>query len=166
MTNNHKTFENWLQYVQEELEEKTRLEYENHLYSCDHCLELYVAALESNERNLPKMEDEWAFTDAIMQGIEKNQDEVTTNDRVAAVKIEPNQKKKLQQKTMFNYILAAAMTLLLMSTGVFSQLMNVIQTFESSSTRANTSFVAQIMDKSASLTTKIEKNVQEGKYNE
>ncbi|MFK4998457.1 anti-sigma factor family protein [Bacillus sp. N9] len=112
----HKTFEKWLQYVQDDLDEQTRVEYENHLYSCDDCLELYLQAVEANEAQMPSLPAAMDFTDTIMKEIE------FSNKRK-----NPEIRRK---QTFIHYALAAAMTLLLMSTGVFSHLMNVASEFE------------------------------------
>ena len=71
-----------------------------------------------------------------------------------------------RRKTLYHYCLAAAMTLLLMSTGVFSQLMNVASTFESKSVEKDTSIVDGLLNKTVSITDKIENNFKEGDTNE
>ncbi len=61
---------NWLLYVQDELDEQTREEYENHLYSCDDCLEIYLQAVEANELQMPSLPETADFTDSVMKQIQ------------------------------------------------------------------------------------------------
>src|SRR5690606_13818515 len=101
---NHKSYENWLEYVRDELNEETREIYENHLYSCDHCLELYLKAVEAEEFQMPEMADSSSFADSIMH-------QVTELKKPTS-----KPKRKISQKqTIFNYFVAAAVTLVLMS---------------------------------------------------
>jgi RNA polymerase sigma factor (sigma-70 family) len=45
----HYTYDVWLQYVNDEINEKTKQELEDHLYACDQCLNHYLMAMEANE---------------------------------------------------------------------------------------------------------------------
>jgi hypothetical protein len=123
----HKTFEEWLTYVRDEVDEKTRVEFENHLYECDQCMEVYLEAIERQETSFPTVTDADAFTDGIMAMIE--QEKPVSNIE----KPRPYAKTKFYQKSVFHYLVAAAMTLLLMTTGVFQELMTIVTDFEKKS---------------------------------
>ncbi|MBS4209562.1 hypothetical protein [Bacillus sp. FJAT-50079] len=144
----HMTLDNWLQYVQDNLDEQTRVEYENHLYSCDDCLELYLQAVEVNEAQMPSLPAPTDFTDAIMKQIDP-----------PAKKKKPEIRRK---QTFIHYALAAAMTLLLMSTGVFSQLMNVASEFEKQEHEQEQSFVHAFLNNSISIIDQFEHNLNKG----
>ncbi|MBW8349390.1 hypothetical protein K0H71_08035 [Bacillus sp. IITD106] len=147
---NHKSYENWLEYVRDELNEETREIYENHLYSCDHCLELYLKAVEAEEFQMPEMADSSSFADSIMH-------QVTELKKPTS-----KPKRKISQKqTIFNYFVAAAVTLVLMSTGVFSQLMNMASSFENNEQKQADSFVQSFLNKQDSFTNKFEKILKE-----
>ncbi|WP_339164330.1 hypothetical protein [Siminovitchia sp. FSL W7-1587] len=144
---NHQTYGQWLQYAKDELDEELRVQYENHLYSCDHCLELYVKAVE--EADYPSLADSVgaSFSDSVMKRIEKPKE-------VPREKADGNIKKQ----TLMHYGVAAAMTFLLMSTGAFSQLVNIASTFAANEDR---SIVNGFLQNTDSITEKIETTLEE-----
>ncbi|MBP3039617.1 hypothetical protein J9303_08965 [Bacillaceae bacterium Marseille-Q3522] len=107
----HYAKEQWLQYVKNEITEEKREEYEAHLYSCDQCLKIYLQAVEAYEPLLPVPADENYFTNKVMESIAKK-----------AVGDKTEKKQHFFQSALFHYVIAAAMTLLLMLTGVFELL--------------------------------------------
>lgn len=152
---NHMTYEQWLQYTKDEMDEELRVQYENHLYSCDYCLELYMKAVE--EADYPPLDDSAAagFADSVMQ-------------RLDETKAEPRQKtvSNIRKQTLWHYGLAAAMTVLLMSTGAFSQLVNIASTFENSAANQDRSIVDSFLQNTDSITHKIETTLEEGNKDE
>ena len=44
-------------------------EYEEHLYSCDHCMDLYMEAIELVQDDLPSIEGPSLYTDEVMERI-------------------------------------------------------------------------------------------------
>ncbi|WHY67471.1 hypothetical protein [Neobacillus sp. SuZ13] len=106
----HYSFEEWLQYVNDEVNENTKEELENHLYSCDQCLDQYLIAVEASESSLPILSDSSDFTDLVMAEVSKQKPAV------------PDTKKPFYQQAVFHYLLAAAATLLLTFSGVFQSL--------------------------------------------
>ncbi|MEK3889767.1 anti-sigma factor family protein [Bacillus sp. FSL K6-3431] len=151
---NHMTYEQWIQYVQDELDEPTRTQYENHLYSCDHCLELYLTAVEASESQMPVLTSTTSFTDSVMLQLNETMKEIPKP-------IINKKMKNSRRQTMIHYMLAAAMTLVLMSTGIFSQLMNVASEFEKPDSKPN-SFVSNFLNNSVSITDQLEENLKEG----
>lgn len=141
----HYTFDEWLQYVNDEINEKTKEELENHLYSCDQCLNHYLMAVEANESSLPVLSDETGFTDSVMAEVSKQKtvvpdtvkysitmpivpsvpDTVKNSNTMPIVPSVPDtkmKKKAFYQQAAFHYLLAAAATLLLTFSGVFQSL--------------------------------------------
>jgi hypothetical protein len=117
----HYSYDEWLQFVRNEMNEKSREELENHLYACDHCLDHYLQAVEANESSFPALSNESGFTDLVMAGVLK-QKEVATIDRQVTqskAKSKPNTNKPFYQQAAFHYLLAAAATILLTFSGVF-----------------------------------------------
>lgn len=154
---NHIRYEEWLLYVQDTIDEEMRETYENHLYTCDHCLELYLQAVETVESELPQWRESSNFTDSVMVQVIGS---TTKKQEKAYVK------KNRKQQTMLHYFLAAAMTLILMSTGVFTQLMNVASDFERDESKQADSFVLTFLNKQDSITDKLEENFKAGDRNE
>ncbi|MFL6555949.1 MAG: hypothetical protein ACJ8MO_07520 [Bacillus sp. (in: firmicutes)] len=138
----HYTYDEWLQYVNDEINEKTKEELENHLYGCDQCLNHYLIAVEANESSLPILSDMGSFTDAVLAEVSKQQTELPANwpdlkldqeltfppvltvpmKNQADQNKKENPKKPFYQQAVFHYLLAAAATLLLTFSGVFQSL--------------------------------------------
>ncbi|PLR75667.1 hypothetical protein CU633_19750 [Bacillus sp. V3-13] len=120
---NHFSIEDWKKYLKNEISDDARGTYENHLYSCDQCLEVYMLALAEEEAALPAIEKETDFINMVMNSI-------------AVVKQESQQEKQPKRSTRyyqtaaFHFVLAAAMTLLLMGTGVFQSVTGYTDTIE------------------------------------
>lgn len=123
----HYSLEQWARYVREELAMEEQLEYEAHLGSCDQCLEQYMQCLELARDSFPVLAEQpkTAMADAVMQSIVAS---VTQSEAIDARKPEPvtQHHKKITpsflRHPVFHYAVAAAVTFLLMSTGVFHSL--------------------------------------------
>lgn len=157
MKTDHISLEHWLRYVNNDLDERTREQYEAHLYSCDQCLELYITAVESQEQTLPAMQKEAAFTDLVMQ-------EITAQNNIKKSKNRVIKKKEqhFYEKTIFHYFAAAAMTILLMSSGVLTQVMDYVNTFEKTPPTEADSIVEGLINHSFSLLDILEEEHKEG----
>lgn len=126
---NHRREETWLQYVKDELTSAERAACEAHLDSCDACFDLYMQCLEQAGDLLPEIEDREAFSGAVMIRWEQEMPPTRLVKRV------PEQsKRKLRipwiQHPVFHYTVAAAITLILMSTGVFQSLVQQMERFD------------------------------------
>jgi anti-sigma factor RsiW len=111
----HFRYEEWKRYANDELAEADREMYENHLYSCDECLEVYLEAVAETE--LPPMENGSSFTDLVMARISEKAKK-TAQPQTS----EEKKRRPFYQSPLFHYSLAAAMTILLMTTGVFQSI--------------------------------------------
>lgn len=140
---NHRSYEEWVRYVNNQLDEKTREQYDAHLFGCDQCLSVYLEVIEAMEQQLPAMNNKEEFTDSLM--IKIKQQNLGRANSVS----------KFYQKPIFHYVLAAAMTFLLMSTGVFSHLMNIVNDFESNQ-KQETSVVEGFVNHTVSFLDKIQ----------
>src|SRR5690625_60691 len=113
----HIAYEKWVSYVINDVDEKSRDKYEEHLVACDECLELYLKAVESHADMLPKLDDN--FTDRVLDHVTEKTNP-KKNDKTLS----------FFQKPFFHYVIAAAMTLILMSSGLFGQLTQVASHIE------------------------------------
>lgn len=138
----HYSKEEWMKYVKNELASDIREEYENHLYTCDQCLDIYLEAVAGEEAELPGIVNESGFTDLIMAQIAESQPPVLYI---------PADKKPIRpfyQSAIFHYSIAAAMTILLMSTGVFQSITQYTVTVQKQSFQEKkTSVTEGIVDK-------------------
>lgn len=138
---NHHTLEEWKQYARNELNPEKRSEYEHHLDHCDDCLTLYMDAIDSIEDELPDIENPSLYTDDLMSQIPFEPVEHSSS------------KKKWFENRVFHYVIAAAMTFVLMTTGVFSQLTTVAREFEQNE---RSSFTEDVLNKTTSLLDRVE----------
>lgn len=120
----HYTYDMWLQYINDEINEKTKQELEDHLYACDQCLNHYLMAMEANESSLPILSNMSSFTDSVMNEVSRQKTVVP--DTKTKIK-----KKPFYQQAAFHYLLAAAATILLTFTGTFQSLSTYANSLES-----------------------------------
>ena len=120
----HYSYDDWLQYVKNEIDEQDREKYESHLYSCDQCLDNYLQAVSANESSLPVLSNESNFADLVMA-------EVSKQKEVVSKKPDKTNKKPFYKKVAFHYLIAAAATILLTLTGAFQSLATYANSLES-----------------------------------
>jgi hypothetical protein len=145
----HYSSEEWLAYIERKLSAESEREYEDHLYGCDVCLELYTACLVTLEldsvtaySNPPDPND--AYTEQIMVRINS---EKQPNKPSA-----PLRKPALYRRPVFQYALAAAITLILMTTGVFHGITGGTgQVPLTNKQTVDASFTEQLMDKTVAM---------------
>lgn len=143
----HIQFEEWVHYLNGDLDESVRLAYEEHLYECDHCLEQYMKAMEVSTIEIPDISH---LTDSIMKEVNSFKEK----DK------KPLSNTSTHKQIVTHYILAAAMTILLMATGVFSQLMNVTSVLAKTESNESQSFVQSILENQESIIDKFEQRLK------
>ncbi|MFJ7738822.1 hypothetical protein ACIQ2D_21175 [Lysinibacillus sp. NPDC097287] len=131
----HFSNEEWMSYINDKISETTCEELEDHLFSCDQCLEVYMKMIDRQAEELPAIDDS-NFTDEI----------------IAELPQKKVRKKTLYQRTLFHYAVAAVITLTLMTTGFFQTIMGVVTTVEVSSiSKPQQSVSNSLMEKSLAL---------------
>ncbi|MBP1992567.1 hypothetical protein [Paenibacillus eucommiae] len=188
----------WQAYMENRLTVLESLEYEEHLYTCDACMNVYIQALEAadteeagSESGLvsPSLE----VVDQIMAAIQATSEasiEVPTQAVAKALiqngtqtqagipeLIHPQQpiisgkkvrgKPSLFKRPLFQYAVAAVITLVLMSAGVFQDLstrMSEIETF--SIQNRQESFSQKLMEKTVSVLDTVQPQPKGGKSHE
>jgi len=153
----HYTYDQWLKYVNDELDEDMRILLEDHLYGCDECLDLYVGAVAEQETVLPAISNEATFTDQIMMKIANVEEKEKEG-------IQKKKKRAFYHSALFHYTLAAAATVFLMSTGVFQTVIQHTQTIQRVEASANKeSEMTGLIDKTFSWIDTLESNKKEEK---
>lgn len=114
---NHMSYDTWLRYVNDELSEQDRQRCEDHLYTCDECLRRYLQAMEHIEESIPPLSNH-LFTDHVMEKVERKS-------------VERSSDQSLFRSKLMHYAIATAMTIMLMGTGVFSQLIETVGQMDS-----------------------------------
>ena len=122
----HYSYDEWMRYVKNELSEENQGMYENHLYSCDQCLDLYLKAVSEEEGLLPNLTNGNTFTDLVMKQVSETKLTIGQN-----MNEKRNGRKRFYQSPLFQYTIAAAMTILLMATGVFQSLTKYAENVQS-----------------------------------
>jgi anti-sigma factor RsiW len=147
----HFTYDEWLKYVKDEINENKREEYESHLYECDQCLEHYLQAVAEHESSLPVLSNESSFTDLVIAEVSKQR---KTEEKPQKSKT----KKPFYQQALFHYMLATAATLLLMFSGVFQSLANYAGSVEAPNMKeAKPSVTEGVIDKTFAWMDSLEK---------
>ncbi|NEU31759.1 hypothetical protein GN156_13390 [bacterium LRH843] len=143
----------WKTYAKDEVNEEKRSLYEQHLYTCDQCMDLYMEAIESIQGEIPTIEEPSAYINEVMSRI--------PFERTTSPIVETEKKKKWYEEKLFHYVLAAAMTFLLMATGVFSELTNVTTQFEQN--HNHSSLTENVLNKTTTLLDRAEQvEIEEG----
>ena len=141
----HLTLEDLQKYSRNKLPEEIRDEIEEHLFSCDDCLGVYMTLV--NEDSLPNLNNS-NFTVEVMAKI-------------------PNVQTKQGKKTnsvFFHYVIAASITFLLMTSGVFQSMLGISSVMaESTVSSQETSVTQNIMDRALTLLEKVERPQKEEK---
>jgi hypothetical protein len=113
----HYSAEMWLQYVEGTIEEALALEMEDHLCRCGACLKLYALAAESlvSEQVSPQ------FTDAVMAKVTVSGNDEASEKPCPLIVSRQTPKIENTKQSLFNYAVAACLTLLLTAAGIFGQ---------------------------------------------
>lgn len=128
----HYTGEQWMTYVEQGLSDEDNQQMEQHLVTCDSCMELYMQSLERVVGSYPSLPDEAALADRVMLAIEAA-DSVSPSS--TAPRLAPSEEagfgsqKQRNPRTwmrspLFHYAVAAVITLVLMSSGIFQSIMD------------------------------------------
>lgn len=148
--NSHYSKEEWVLYYLEDIHKDQLIQMENHLYSCDQCLEQYMTVIEKIEV-LPKLKNENKFTDSIMGQIFE----------LEKVELKKHPSTNFHKQTVFNYLLAAGLTILLMMTGLFEKISAETIQFNEQKIYHNESFTENLMYKTGTFIDQIKKTYEE-----
>ncbi|GAA0328844.1 hypothetical protein GCM10008967_19200 [Bacillus carboniphilus] len=144
----HIPFEEWLKYVNGELAEDVQLDYENHLYSCETCIEVYSEAISHQSEALPTPLSS-TFTDDVMTLIQGGEE---LQSVAHGVKMSKKKKERsFVQSTIFHYAAAAGFTLLLTFSGVFQSMTGFVDNFENTAQEQRPSVTETVMNKTLTL---------------
>ncbi|AOH53109.1 hypothetical protein ABE28_002005 [Peribacillus muralis] len=153
---NHVPKAGWVTYLADEIPEDLKIEYENHLYSCDECLSVYLEAMEMEADSLFISTD---IAGSVMDSIMRQKS--APLEEAAQIR-----KEKSLRTIARHYLIAAGFTVLLMAGGVFQSLTEYVDSVESSSVKETKSLTDGIIDKTFNWMDSIEKKNKEGFRNE
>jgi predicted anti-sigma-YlaC factor YlaD len=152
----------WQAYIDNRLTREQVISYEEHLYSCEVCLQIYMNILDAVAEEGSR-EAGSAVTDLIMAAIAEK-------ERIAAKPSKKGKPKKSipwSRRPLFQYAVAAIITLVLMSAGVFQGLSMRINHIESFTTQPKQeSFSQKLMEKTVSMIDVVQSQPKGGKSNE
>lgn len=154
----HVTIEQCRHYILGQLSDHDQQTFEDHIYTCDQCLSMYMTTIEQHSMTLPHISDEAQFTDDTMDLLL----EETLPSKVMSITSKPRT-KRWYENTIAYYTIAAGITIFLMSTGVFDSLMQLTNITK---TERQTSLSDTLMNKTVSMIDVIEKNNKGGNVDE
>ncbi|KRF62107.1 hypothetical protein ACFY5J_14720 [Peribacillus butanolivorans] len=154
---NHVSEAGWIAYLADEMPDNLKIEYENHLYSCDECLTVYMEAMERAESSL--LVEELDIADSVMSSIAQL-------NEVSFEEVKQIRKEKSLRTITRHYLIAAGFTILLMAAGVFQSLTEYVDSVESSTVKETQTLTDGLIDKTFNWMDSIEKKNKEGFRNE
>jgi hypothetical protein len=142
----------WFAYIGQQLDAHVTKEYEKHLYTCDACLQLYLEAIDASPQ-LTVINPTHAITEHIIAEIQPAKVESQARRSAALVVITPKKKQlPLTRRPLFQYGVAAVITLVLMSAGAFQGLSLTISHIESTTHKdQQESYSQRLMEKTVSM---------------
>jgi hypothetical protein len=108
-------------YIEGHMEEAIREDWEQLLLEDEESLTSYMEMLDELQEELPSLENSSAFTERIMGAWVKPMAESSALVEQVAVE-EGGRRYRWYEKTIFHYAVAASLTLLIMSSGMFDKL--------------------------------------------
>jgi hypothetical protein len=146
----HYNSEEWSAYVEGQLSTEAQIEYEVHLYSCEACLLLYMDCVITpdvepiaNAAKISYLEETW---------IEQIMDRIEAQKQPHQTLFKPVRKTALLRKPIFQYSVAAAITLLLMTTGIFHGITGGMGQSPSAAKQIlEASYTDQLMDRTVAM---------------
>ncbi|MDF9763694.1 hypothetical protein OKW24_005467 [Peribacillus simplex] len=154
---NHVPETGWVAYLADEIPESLKIEYENHLYSCDKCLSAYLEAMEKEESSLEI--EGFDIAGLVMDSISRLKGGYVEEDKQL-------RKENSLRTITRHYLIAAGFTILLMAGGVFQSFTEYVDSMESRSVKETQSLTDGIIDKTFNWMDSIEKKNKEGFRNE
>lgn len=133
----------WDKYIRGELDELQIRHAESLLLHDTDALDAYMTALSCLGAELPRLQQEDAFIEAIMLKLPEQNGERRKNERVKP----STRKRRIREHPLFNYVIAASITLFLLSFGVFDRMTSGAQHVIPPSSEQP--FSEQIMDKTS-----------------
>ncbi|MFE4811934.1 hypothetical protein ACFQ9Y_12315 [Peribacillus simplex] len=156
---NHVPEAEWVAYLADKIPEAQKIEYENHLYSCDKCLSAYIEAMEKEEISQDIEGFDIDIAGPVMDSIGRL--------KGGSVEEEKQHRNEKSLRTITrHYLIAAGFTILLMAGGVFQSLTEYVDSVESSSEKEAQSLTDGLIDKTFNWMETIEKKNKEGFRNE
>jgi hypothetical protein len=143
----HYTKEEWRQFIGDVLPEEKREEMENHLYSCDDCLTVYMELIEACASDLPTPSEQAISADVILAQV--------------VLEAKPKRTKQPQnQQKLLHYGIAAAITIGFISSGIFQSVTNAA-VLGTDISENRPSYTEQWMDKTLSFLDWLKPNEKE-----
>lgn len=134
----HISEQEWIDYIQGRLSSSRQEGIETYLYSSDEALTTYMNYLEKHAEQLPELDDDVDFTDNIIASIP-----TMTEETVDFVSKSKEKSKSFYQQSIFHYGVAAVVTLTLMTSGFFGQLLGFRTQIENTALAENNQSISE-----------------------
>lgn len=123
-------------YVLNTLDDEVREYIEEHLYYCDECLAQYTEAIEAHEHHLPDLPEDMPLAAHVIEAVRSEASEtvetvgLAPSTTKAATTSTTTTSRSMFTRSIAHYAIAATVTLMLMSTGVFQSLTGLASTVD------------------------------------
>lgn len=121
----------WESYIREEITGDAAAVLEEHLYQCDKCLESYTTCLEFHSSSIPGPLNSNALAENIITAVLGPSADLIDHKSNFHPITEPVPIRVDRWRTLRNYLIAAAATIILMVTGVFNGLFEQVNDLKS-----------------------------------
>ncbi|MEX1029406.1 MAG: hypothetical protein WDZ91_05070 [Paenibacillaceae bacterium] len=148
----HYRIQQWQAYIQGG--EVDRASMDAHLLECDDCMEIYLVSLEELQEDLPQLTDITLFADVVLEHVRL----------LPKRNIKRLDKRRWYTNTLFHYTIAASLTLLLVSSGLFNQMLDRVSQLSQDTEQAEQMSVSdQLTNKAGKWLDAIPTKKKEGK---
>lgn len=135
----HYRRDEWLAYIQDLLPDRRRIQMEEHLEDCELCLQEYMLNLEG----LPLAEPgEKLVSPALIADVMDRIAEETAKSKEAF-------RERWYRRSIVHYAAAAAITILMMSAGLFQEMPRQLERWEADSRQQSHSLSNRLMDRTS-----------------
>lgn len=153
----------WLAFKNDQVLEEEKTMMEDHLYTCDTCMDIYLKLIDKEELDFAEMIISRDFTNSVMKSIEA----------IAPIKKINKKKKKMVENIFMYYVAAASVVLVLTAGGVFTRIIEFpmekinVDRFQTQESIGNIySFSEKITNSTNSFINNFEKRQEGGRKDE
>lgn len=119
----HFSKEEWTLYINDQLDQAMRESCEDHLYVCEECLGLYLECLERSATALPAIEYEERFIEQTLIAAREAKNLTSIEHTTKNIRKKSQEVHQARRdRSIFHYTVAAVVTIMLMSTGIFQEI--------------------------------------------
>jgi Putative zinc-finger len=141
----------WERYLRGEITGETAAVLEEHLYECDNCLESYTIYLELHSSSIPAPLEDDVLTKNILTAVYGSNADLMDQQIDDPPIVEPTPVRVDRWRTLRNYAIASAATIILVVTGTFNGLFKQVDDLKSRTAARESSVSEKLVDKTVTF---------------